>query len=161
MKMKKELKNELLISLKNRNFDKVKDLVKNGAKPIGSILQTVSYENRLDLFEYFLFSDELPQNIDVKVKYDKIWGEASTFRYACLVGAIDIVKFIVEDSRVCNEFDFEKYTFNITYCLLTKSPHDTKLPIKPVIDFVLTHKKLNYIDKIKEKNFKMIKDILD
>jgi hypothetical protein len=65
MKNKKELNNELLIALANKDFEKAKELVKNGVNPIGRILQTVSIMDRVDLFEYFLFSNELPKHWDI------------------------------------------------------------------------------------------------
>jgi hypothetical protein len=165
MKNKKELNNELLIALANKDFEKAKELVKNGVNPIGRILQTVSIMDRVDLFEYFLFSNELPKHCDIRSTYSSptgSWGKDAVFIYACCT-SFDIVKFIVEDPRLVNKFDFEQ-------CILKALEHVSYRWLSPIneenvrydlmFDFLVNAPETKKFIDVRKNKFSFIKELL-
>jgi hypothetical protein len=147
--MDKEYWNKQLdTAISKYDFDLMKESMKNGAEPDNMILHRVINHDKVDLVDYFCFSNELKAHCDIDYKFE-YFGDNTPFIYACSCGAIRTLKFMLTDARVSHKFNMEKNAYRgfiqacVSYRLNT-------------IDFLLNFSETKNFCKIQNNNFEIV-----
>lgn len=98
---------ELASALSQYDFERMKVCVQNGAFPNDMILHRAINHDRLDIYEYFLYSPEILNHCKINYECDIFGNIAPSFIYASSCGAKNIVKYMIENQHI-NNFDLPK-----------------------------------------------------
>ena len=114
------------------------------------ILHRVINYDRADLLDYFLFSPELSKNLSIHYDYP-LFGKQPAFPYACMCGALKCIKYLLDNPKICNFFDFPNLAQKSLYYAVESG--------KPtVVDYILNHPKTKDFCNLNFNNFEAIKN---
>jgi hypothetical protein len=140
---------QLEIALSIKNYELMKEAVKNGAKPINHILYYITHDDCIDLLQYFLFSPEL-RNHCIAGNDNTYYEHDNLFITSCSNGAINIIKFILRDPRLCNKFKEKSY-----YKGFLNACSNANIKI---VDFLLNCPQTKNVCQFEYNNFKIVKE---